>query len=120
MNDYSYIDLNSLTDKAINEMIGYFVKKERINQNKTQDELAKLAGISRSTLSLLERGENISLSTLIQVLRMLDLLYVLSYFKTEKKISPVDYAKMQQQERERARKNKTLNDNVNKNDILGW
>lgn len=48
-----------MSDKAIAEYIGTFVKHQRLEQNKTQDELASAAGISRSTLSLLERGETV-------------------------------------------------------------
>ncbi len=73
MNDMSYINWVSMSDKALNETIGAFVKYHRLNQNKTQDEVSEAAGISRSTLSLLERGEKVSLSTVIQVLRVLDL-----------------------------------------------
>ena len=58
-----------MNDQALTVQIGSFIKHHRLAQNKTQDTLSHEAGISRSTLSLLERGETTSLATLIQVLR---------------------------------------------------
>ena len=42
--------------------VGAFIKHHRLDQNKTQDVLANEAGISRSTLRLLERGETVTLA----------------------------------------------------------
>lgn len=82
--------------------IGRFVQQHRLNQNRSQEDVATAAGISRSTLSLLERGEVVRLDTFIQVLRVLDLLHVLSVFEVEEQISPVAYAKMKKDQRQRA------------------
>ena len=115
MNDNSYTNLFSMNDRALIEMIGKFVTHHRLNQNKTQAEIAKASGISRSTLSLLERGEKITLNTLIQVLRTLDLLYIMDVFKINNEISPIEYAKMQKKKRKRARsksKDNKLNDDI--------
>jgi len=117
MNDKSYIDWVSMSDKALSETIGAFIKHNRLNQNKTQNEVSKDAGISRSTLSLLERGETVTLSTIIQVLRVLDLLYIMSVFEVNNQISPIEYAKLQKNKRKRA-SNKKLNTNTNED--LGW
>jgi DNA-binding XRE family transcriptional regulator len=51
MNVDSYINWNSMSDKARSEHIGRFVKEKRMEMNKTQDVLSHAAGISRSTLS---------------------------------------------------------------------
>jgi len=103
MNDISYVNWISMSDKALTELIGNFVKHHRLNQNKTQDEVSVAAGISRSTLSLLERGETVSLSTVIQVLRTLDLLYIMDVFQVKNEISPIEYAKLQKKKKKRAR-----------------
>ena len=103
MNDISYTDWVSMSDKALIKTIGDFIKHHRLNQNKTQDEVSVAAGISRSTLSLLERGETVSLSTLIQIFRVLDLLYVMDMFKIQEQISPIKLAKLEKQKRQRAR-----------------
>lgn len=92
-----------MSDKALTQHIGAFVRHKRMEQNKTQDELALAAGISRSTLSLLERGETITITTLIQVLRVLDQLQTLSTFDVKKSPSPLALAKLQKAKRQRAR-----------------
>jgi transcriptional regulator with XRE-family HTH domain len=102
MTDISYNKWDSMSDKALAMHIGVFIKHHRMDQNKTQDVLAKAGGISRSTLSLLERGETVTLATLIQVLRVLDKLYVLDVFSVQQDISPLMLAKMQKDKRKRA------------------
>jgi hypothetical protein len=64
--------------------------------------MASEASISRSTLILLERGESVSLSTLIQGLRVLDQLQVMAAFVVEQLISPLALDKMQKEKRQRA------------------
>ncbi len=96
----------AMSDKAYAKMLGDFVKHHRIAQNKTQDSLAKAAGISRSTLSLLEKGETVTLATFIQVLRVLDQLQVLSVFEIQQSASPLALAKLEQEERQRVRPKK--------------
>lgn len=100
MNDLSYAE--KLSDFAIMKEIGKFVKKQRIDQNLTQEEVAKMAAISRSTMSLLERGDNIALSNLIKVLRVLDALYIFDQFKVVHTISPILLAKENERRRKRA------------------
>lgn len=98
------MNIIQLTDLAILRMIGDFVKKKRMALNKTQDQLALEAGLSRSTLSLLERGEKVNLITLIQVLRVLDELQLLEAFEVRSQISPIEYIKLQKKyERQRVR-----------------
>lgn len=118
MNDISYEKWGLMSDKALLEHIGQFVQRHRLNQNKSQDNVAEAAGISRSTLSLLERGENVRIDTFIQVLRVLDLLYIMDVFKIKEQISPLEYAKLKKQ-RKQASPKKTDKDNNDKDD-LGW
>ena len=103
MSDNSYMNWNSMSDKALIEMIGAFIQHHRLNQNKSQSDIAKAASISRSTLSLLERGEKVTLNSLMQVLRVLDLLHIMEVFKVNIQISPIEYAKLQKNKRSRAR-----------------
>ena len=77
MNDKSYIKWEEMSDKSLMETIGRFIQSHRLNQNKSQNQVANIAGISRSTLSLLERGEKVRIDSFIQVLRVLDLLYIM-------------------------------------------
>lgn len=115
MNDNSYTDWASMSDKALIKTIGTFIQHHRLNQNKSQSDVAAAAGISRSTLSLLERGEKVSLNSLMQVLRVLDLLHIMDMFHVSNEISPIEYAKLQKSKRQRAR-----NKGNNSNEDLGW
>jgi len=113
MTDISYKDWIAMSDKALAKHIGNFIKHHRLEQNKTQENVAGAAGISRSTLSLLERGESVTVPTLIQVLRVLDQLQVMDAFSIENKISPIMLAKMEQDKRQRARGKKQNNQQEN-------
>lgn len=104
MNEKSDSKWVSMSDKALIKQIGAFVKHHRLEQNKTQKEVSEEAGISRSTLSLLERGESVSLITLIQVLRILDKLQIINSFRVEETISPITLAKLEKDKRQRAGK----------------
>jgi transcriptional regulator with XRE-family HTH domain len=98
------MDYNQISDLAILQKLGDFVKHHRMEQNKSQDQLATEAGVSRSTLSLLERGEKVNLITLIQVLRVLNQLQWLESFEIKPVISPMTYIKLQKKhERQRIR-----------------
>jgi len=115
--DITNTDWISMTDATIVQAIGRFIKQKRLQANKTQSQLAKEAGLNPFTISQIENGGSVTLSTLIQLLRALDVLYVLDNFRMIEEISPIQYAKMQKNKRQRARnKNKpdTLKDNI------GW
>jgi transcriptional regulator with XRE-family HTH domain len=107
MNDKAFKNWYAMSDHALAAHIGAFVKHHRLEQNKTQDVLSHEAGISRSTLSLLERGETVTLATLIQVLRVLNQLQVMDTFEVQQRISPLALAKAELEKRKRARKPKS-------------
>ncbi len=92
----------AMTDNAIIQDIGKFIKKSRIHKNRTQAEVATAAGMNRWTISKIENGEAITLQSLIQILRALDILFVLDNFKTMNTISPLEAVKLQKKERHRA------------------
>ena len=68
-----YLSNNS----ALAERIGEKIKELRIEVNMTQHELETAVGVSISTLKQAEKGANISLLKLIQILRALRLLPLL-------------------------------------------
>ena len=102
MKDKSNNDWLAMSDDAIIKTIGAFIKHHRIAQNRIQHEVAENAGINRTTLSLLENGGIVNISTLVQVLRALDLLHVMDVFTIENQISPIELAKLEQERRKRA------------------
>ena len=99
-----------MRDGALVETIGAFVKHHRLQQNKTQQQVATEAGINRSTVTQIEKGEKINLQSLLQVLRVLNLLYVMEGFKIQEQISPLQLAKLEQSKRQRARNKDLGND----------
>jgi len=109
-------EISYISDEALLKKVGVFVKARRIDQNLTQEEVAERVAISRSTLSLLERGENIALSNLLKVLTVLDALYVFNDFQELTTIRPMQLAKEDEAKWKRAIKSKK---SFPKDD-LGW
>ena len=113
MNEISYREWNSMNDNSLTQVIGNFVQFHRLQQNRSQTEVAAAAGISRSTLSLLERGEKVALSSLIRVLRVLQLLHIMEVFEISEEISPIEYARLRAEQRKRARTGPDQDDTQN-------
>ncbi|MFT5252032.1 MAG: transcriptional regulator with XRE-family HTH domain [Flavobacteriales bacterium] len=103
-----------MSDTAIVRKIGEFIKQQRLKINKTQAQLATEAGINRWTLGQIENGEAITLVSLIQIMRALDILYLFEGFSIKQEISPLELAKQDQQKRQRARNSGI--DNTKKSD----
>lgn len=97
----------AMSDHSIIASIGEFIKQKRLQELKTQSQIAKDAGLNRSTIVQIENGESITLASLIQILRVLNLLHLLDIFTIEDKISPMEYVKMKEKKRLRARKKNT-------------
>src|SRR5574344_2273911 len=96
MNENSDIDYNALSDERLLKMVGEFIKFHRVERNIDQSVLALDAGISRSTLSLMENGKPVMFPSIVRVLRVLDLLYLFNAFKVENVVSPMAMLKLQQ------------------------
>jgi transcriptional regulator with XRE-family HTH domain len=103
MTEISDENWTAASDSALMETIGAFIKHHRLQQNKTQGQLAKEAGIARSTLSLFEKGKNTSMLVFIQLLRTLKLLNLLQQFQVKQQISPIQLAELERSKRIRAR-----------------
>lgn len=95
------MDFYSLSDKAIEDELGGRIKALRLRKNITQKELAEATTLSLNSIKALESGRA-KLSTIIAVLRELGALEQLNNFIPEPSISPLQLAKMQGKERERA------------------
>ena len=104
--DISNIEWVAMSDAALAQTIGAFVKHHRLAQNKTQQQIADAAGINRSTLSQLEKGKTVTITTLLQVLRVLDLLRIMDTFTIQEQRSPIELAKREKQKRKRAKPEK--------------
>jgi len=82
--------------------IGQRIQRERLNQNLSQSEISRKAGVSRKTITNLETGEGCSLVTLLAVLQGLNRLDHLDAFLPDPGISPIELAKLHGKVRKRA------------------
>lgn len=98
------INWSELSDNAVLAQIGRFIQQKRLQQNRSQQEVANAAGINRSTLSQIENGKGGTLISLIQILRVLNQLSFAKVFQVEEKVSPMYLAKLEMKKRKRARK----------------
>ena len=105
------MELYALTDNMILEKIGENIKRKRLEHNISQKELASSASVAISSVAALERGENISLKTLVPILRALSSLHMLFDFLKEPEICPIAYAKQLDRQKTRKRASATKNNN---------
>lgn len=97
------MNYHSLSDLTIAKELGHRLKQLRLNQNYSQQELAKITTLSLNTIKALELG-NGKLCNFISVLRHLNRLDQLDSFIPNLSISPLQLAKMQGKQRQRASK----------------
>ena len=95
------MDFYSLSDKGVEDELGRRIKALRLRKNITQKQLAEATTLSLNTIKSLESGSG-KLSTVIAVLRELGALDQMDSFIPEPSISPLQLAKMQGKQRERA------------------
>lgn len=105
------VDIYALTDNMILNRIGEFIRYKRLERNVSQKELAISAGVSISSVASIERGEGVSLKTLMPLLRALNSLEVLTEFLKEPEISPIAYAKQLEKQKLRKRASAVKNNN---------
>jgi transcriptional regulator with XRE-family HTH domain len=102
------MDWVSMSDTAIIEELGRRIKEYRLRKRYTQQELADRAGISLFSMSKIEKGQAVSVSIVIPVLRALRLLPNLEMLLPEIGISPIEAMKLKgKMPRRIKRKNKT-------------
>ena len=100
--DKSDIETYAKSDNFYIEQIGNYIRNHRLDQNRTQTELAKSAGLSRSTLVQLENGKPVKLISMVQALRALKKLHILNELEYIPQLSPLKLAAIEQQQRVRA------------------
>ncbi len=101
----------SLSDTAIIQELGKYLKSERMQRNWTQGQLAERTGLDRSTISQIENGRIATLMTFVQLLRALEKLDILNEFQVKRQVSPLQMLKMEQAQRKRIRNKNTPNNN---------
>lgn len=93
--------MTNITATAHAEAIGERLKQARLNQNLTQSEVAKSAGVARKTVMNAEKGR-IQLTNMMAIMIALDLTDQIDLFLPEQQISPLQLAKLQANRRQRA------------------
>ena len=89
------------TPTAIAEVLGKRLKRARLNINMTQIEVADRAGITRKVVMQAEKGR-VQLQSLIAILQVLDLTDSIDNLLPQPMISPIQLAKLQGKQRQRA------------------
>jgi|GEM_PF-101765 len=98
------INWTSLKDEKVVIQLGKELRRMRLSGNLSQAEVAKRAGLDRTTVVKLEAGRAATLLTVVQVLRAMDRLDVLDGFHEEPQLTP--YQLVEQQEKYLAKQRK--------------
>jgi len=91
-----------LTDDAILAETGKRIARCRLDHQLTQAEVAEQAGVSKRTVERIEAGASAQMSTIIRVLRVLDLLPGLDHLIPEPGPRPMELLKLKGKVRQRA------------------
>ncbi len=91
-----------LDDSAILKEMGVRISQYRINSQLSQARLAEQAGVSKRTIERIESGHSAQMSSMIRVLRVLELLPGLDALIPEAGSRPLDLLKLEGRKRRRA------------------
>jgi transcriptional regulator with XRE-family HTH domain len=92
-----------LSDHGVLEELGRRLARTRLEQNRTQADVALEAGVGIATVKRLERGHSVASTSLVRVLRALGLLEALDDAVREPEPSPLSLLKLEGRARQRAR-----------------
>ena len=90
------------SDEAVLAELGRRIAQHRLDLQFTQAQVAQEAGVSKRTLERIEAGDSTQMSSIIRVLRMLDIMEGLDGLVAESGPRPVDQLKLKKKERRRA------------------
>lgn len=90
------------SDQEILSELGQRLRRERLNRNLTQFDLAESAGVSLGSVKNLEAGSNSSLVTLVKLMRALGVVSRLDSVVPEPELSPLQLVALRGMERQRA------------------
>ncbi len=103
----TYIDYSVASSSQIEKDLCERLERIRLSRNITQAQLAQEAGVSLRTIGRLEKGEGISLDTLIRVFIALGIQRNLASTLPDSTIRPIERVGARQGERQRARPRKS-------------
>jgi transcriptional regulator with XRE-family HTH domain len=91
-----------MTDAAVLSELGRRLERHRLERNWTQAELASEAGIGQATVQRAERGASVQMTSMIKLLRALELLAGLDVGVPESIDLPI--AQLEREQRKRRRR----------------
>jgi transcriptional regulator with XRE-family HTH domain len=91
-----------MTDAAVLAELGRRLARHRIERNWTQAELAAEAGVGQATVQRAERGESVQMTSMIKLLRTLELLGALDLAVPESIDLPI--ARLEREQRKLRRR----------------
>lgn len=100
----SNINWEQLSDQQVVARLGKKVKRIRLEHNLSQAEVARRAGLDRTTVVKLEGGRAATLLTVVQVLRALGKLELLDPFHEEPQPTPYMLVEAQEKYLKKQRK----------------
>ncbi|WP_295803399.1 helix-turn-helix transcriptional regulator [uncultured Microbulbifer sp.] len=95
------MDYTNKSPAAIAEALGQRLKQARLNRDLTQLEVAERTGVSRKAVLNAEKGK-VQLEVLVAILQALELTAQLDSFLPPQPPSPIQLAKLQGKQRQRA------------------
>jgi transcriptional regulator with XRE-family HTH domain len=96
------MDFSISSSLAIASALCKRLEEIRLSKNISQAELAKQAGVSRSTMTRIADGKSISLDSFVRVIKALGLADHLAALLPDPRVRPVELAKHEGQQRRRA------------------
>ena len=90
------------SDTAVLNTVGERLRRERLNQNRTQVDLAQAAGVSLTVIQRLEGGKGCSLKNLVRIMRAIGKLEQFDVFVPEPGTSPIELARLAGRQRQEA------------------
>ena len=91
-----------MADDAILLEVGGRIARSRVDQQLTQAELAEQAGVSKRTVERVESGASVQFTTIIRILRVLELLQGVEGMVAEPVARPMELLKNSGKQRRRA------------------
>ena len=79
------------TNFEILKELGARIKRQRIASNLTQKQMSEMTGLSRTTISFLENGKEVSFSAFIDVMRALGITQRFDLLLEEETIRPSEF-----------------------------
>ncbi|MEO1202724.1 MAG: helix-turn-helix transcriptional regulator [Pseudomonadota bacterium] len=96
------IDFSTVSSDVVIRALFERIEEIRLSRNISQADLAREAGVSRSTITRLARGDGISVDSFVRILQALDLADHLAALLPNPDVRPVERVRLAGTERKRA------------------